>query len=430
MRQGLPALLLALPLAAAAQPQFLPPEPITGTEQTYRFSRTASNLAAFDGEGRLHVTYFAGEEVTNPTYPSYIYHRAWSPQEGWSEETLVDRSLQGATRIGGRHPSLTISQDGTVWIVWQDHRHGTPTFNYIDNNELYANSKSAGGEFAAQDIRLTTTNAGPPGDNAYAPRIVTGPAGRLHIAWYDFHANPSVADLYIKASDPSTVFDLSETMESMRLTWETERDGSPSFTVPDLAIGPDGTRHLTWTTGSGAIGDLYYGSLSAESMNLEFELLAPGVASYFDPPRIDIGPDGSVWIANGDGADQVALRRKPPEAASFGTPIVLTSQAVPSAGPSMAFDSEGRMHIAWIGDPEGVQVMYGIFDPEEETLVEEIIVSGAAGFHARPVVMLTVADEPFIMWERQNQVAFPGGSLWFTRLVPPSSACPAWQYYY
>jgi hypothetical protein len=338
---------------------------------------------------------------------------------------VVDHALQGATRIGARHPSLAIAPDDAVWIAWEDHRHGSSTFSYIDNNEVYANSKPAGGSFAASDIRLTTSTAGPPGDNAYTPKIVSLGDGRLSVLWYDFTANFDVADLYLKTSSNAGVFDTGESMASMRLTNETARSGAPSFTVPDVAVDASGTLHVTWATGEGAIADLYYGSVTPGG-TLSQQLLAAGVASYFDPPRIAVAPGGDVWIANGDGTNKVTLRRKPAASSTWDSPIDIATQTAPSAGPTMAFADSGDLHLAWVDERSGSHVYHALFSGG--SLTDEQAVTITSGEYARPVVLLDAQENPFLLYEVKSNAALPGGDLWFVQPDVPTAVW-SWESY-
>ena len=76
----LAAQILFPPLSRAAT--FLPPELITDGVERYHLSRTANGHMAFDTDGTLHVVYWAGGLVTNPSTPSSIYYRTWTEAKG------------------------------------------------------------------------------------------------------------------------------------------------------------------------------------------------------------------------------------------------------------------------------------------------------------------------------------------------------------
>ena len=197
-----------------------------------------------------------------------------------------------AQRIGGRHPSLALMPDGTALVAWHDHRHCTAAGNYIDNVEIYADRRTTTGSLTPGNIRLTTTASGGSGDNGYAPRLGRDASGRAHLAWYDFTANAAVSDIYLRASDALGNFDPAEPVSAARLTFETARDGTPPFTMPDLAVAPDGTRHLTWIGGTETGGGPWYARVSAAGTVETIGAITGPNGDFFDPPRVALGPDG------------------------------------------------------------------------------------------------------------------------------------------
>src|SRR5690606_16437320 len=99
----------------------------------------------------------------------------------------------------------------------------------INNTEVYADFLPRDGAFSTGDLRLTTTAAPTPGDNAYLVRLGVIPGtSTLLASWYDFHFNDAVSDVFLKRSDASGVFDTSETMASMQLTDATARGNTPA----------------------------------------------------------------------------------------------------------------------------------------------------------------------------------------------------------
>jgi predicted metalloendopeptidase len=71
-------------------------------------------------------------------------------------------------------------------VAWHDYRHATAAGNWMDNTEIYADRRPAGGAFSALDLRLTATAAGGLGDKA-SRRNSPPTRCRIHLAWYDFH---------------------------------------------------------------------------------------------------------------------------------------------------------------------------------------------------------------------------------------------------
>jgi hypothetical protein len=235
-----------------SQTFFAAPEKLTDGSEKFQLSRYPSKAMGFDSQGRLHITYWAGGFATSPATPSAVYYQNWTVEDGWSTREFIDDSFfddgSGPVKYGGRHPSLAITPDNTVWIAWHDHRHCNPDppGNGIDNIEVYADRRPANGSFSSTDLRLTTTSAPHFGDNAYLPRIVARPDGGVSVLWYDFHVDGFVSDMFVKHSDSSGNFDLAEPILSMRITNQDDRPGSgfskPAYSIPDFAC--DGAGNL------------------------------------------------------------------------------------------------------------------------------------------------------------------------------------------
>lgn len=438
MTRLFPALLaatLTMPVAmiCPAQPVgFTAPERVTASEALYRLSRTADQLMAVDSEGVLHFTYWSGGLATTPGTPSFVFYRSWRPNAGWSPQVAIDDSTFGANHVGGRHPCLAVTDSDDVWVVWHDHRHSIPGGNWINNTEIYADRKPKGGTFSSTDIRLTTTSAAHAGDNGYAPRIAAAPDGALNVVWYDYTADRFLSDLYLKTSDITGQFDPGEPIASLALTHGPVRGGSPSFTVPALAIDGMGTRHLVWGSGLGIETDLYYGEVPAGGTSVSESVIAAGGADFNDPPHIGVSPAGDVWVAFGNGAgpggENVTLMRRGAGQAGFDAPIEIAPDAARQYAPDMAFDSQGNIHLVWIDERQGRRVLYGVYDPSLAAFVVEEPLTGTPGMWSRPSIESNAEDNLYVVWE--EEVSSTQGAIWFsTTRGPDVSGVSGWELY-
>ncbi len=433
-RSSVVALIALLIGHASAFAEFSAPERITDASLKYQLSRTADNIMAFDSEGALHVAYWSEtrQDFSNPAFPSAVYHRAWTPEEGWAAQDQIDHSVSGADPVGGRHPSLAVAPDDTVHLVWHDHRHCTPGGSWIDNIEIYGNSMAAGAAFSSTDTRFTNTNAAHAGDNGYTPKIVSGADGHLSLSWFDFHANNDVADLYLKTSDVNGAFNLSESMASMQMTNWNDRGAAPSFTVPDIAADGNGTRHLVWVAGQGTAVDLYYGTAAPGATSITPTVIATASADFFDPPHIEAAANGDIWIAYGDDTgfqpeDIVLLRRRSGQS-GFDAPIKIADASARQFAPDHKIDSQGRVHLVWIDERNGRHVYYGIYNPTRSVLEQETQITETAGQWERPSLALEPRGGVCILFEENLGVV--SGAVWFTKSDPPPAAANgSWNLY-
>ncbi|NQU41981.1 hypothetical protein HQ520_01760 [bacterium] len=437
------ALLLPLLLCVFASPlfatDFLPAEQIAGDGLTrYSLSRLANNVLAFDSEGRLHAVYWSGPEgaYTNPTSPAYVYYRIWLPESGWSGQISIDDSFNGDGHIGGRHPSLAITDSDTVWVVWHDGRDTTPG-NWLDNLEIYADFRPKGGAFSSSDIRLSNGTG-----NGYVPRVAADASGRIHATWYDFHFTQgsdtelNVSDIFLKSSDAEGLFNPAETMTDIQFTDYTQRGGAvyttPSYTMPDLAVDPSGDRHLIWVVGTGDSSPLYYARIPAGSATATEAQIEPQVRAYFDPPHIAAAPNGDIWIAYADAAatSRVMLKRLRAGQTAFDTPIPISSDnAVNQYNPDVEVDADGIAHIVWIRrrSTSDRDILYATYDIATDTVGEPLVLSPEAGKWDRPSLALSDTGVAILF---EKSVSLSVGQIWFvTDIAPKTTAVKTWEAY-
>lgn len=413
--------------AFARAGEFGAPEKITDGARKYQLSRASNSAMAFDSAGRLHVAYWSGRLATTPTSPSFVYHRSYTPGGGWTAQQSIDDSEQAGEHVGGRHPSLAVTPDDDVWIVWHDHRHSTAGGNWIDNIEIYADMMPSGGAFSSTDLRVTTTNAAHFGDNSYTPRIQAHASGRLSIAWYDYTANQNVSDIYLETSVANGVFNFADSIALSRMTNEAARGGSPEYTIPDLAVTPDGTRHLVWCGGQGPGVNLYYAAAADGATSVTEQLLAVNATDFFDPAHITAAPNGDVWIAFADKritAEDITLLRRRSGEPAFDSPIVLPSPGFRQTAPDIEIDVLGFVHLVWIDERAGTHVFYGVFDPESGQLIEEEQLTDVSAAWLRPTLALGTLGNVFVLFEQSLGLA--NGDIWFARKL---NAAHRWRDY-
>jgi hypothetical protein len=340
------------------------PIPSVGSIQ-HQLARNPVGNAAFDSSGTLHLVSWDGSLATTPVTPSRVWWHRWSRSSGWTPGQQVDdsRTTPAGIVVGGRQPSLLLSPLGQVTITWHDHRHCTAAGNWIDNVEIYGQQFST--QTAEQptppanNIRLTQTASAGQGDNGFAPRQATLPDGRLVTVWYDYGFLPGISDLMVGIGPATGILGPGPfNLGSVRKTTALDRSNDPAFTLPDVAVTPDGVLHLCWMGGVG-VGDLYTATLPPPYTTLTSpSVLAIGVADFLDPPRIGAGPNGDVWVVAKDAsaadAGQVTLWRKPVGQGSYGLPLRPVLGAGPRSFPSMVFTASGSLILA-LADRSGSQ---------------------------------------------------------------------------
>ncbi|MGC9326478.1 MAG: hypothetical protein ACP5I1_02480 [Candidatus Hinthialibacter sp.] len=333
-----------------------------------QFSYNTSGAIAVDSQGIIHLVYFIPDDGGGPPDNQIIYQSIDGGQI--SSPIRVDSGDQG----GGRHPTLAVDSQDAVHVTWQDYRHATAAGNYIDNLEIYYDKKPSGGSFSSEDVRITKTNAGHMGDSGYVPNIDTGPGGRIEITWYDFTANGSNADVYLRRSAEQGVFPLQEGIESFRIT--DALSDPTSYTanwMPDAAALADGASYVIWGFLEGWQGlfQLQGRAVFSDGALGAIEEIADEGGRFVDPPRLASDRDGNLGLAATeleDGFYQVNFHYKPKEGGWIG-PIRVSDGSLSSSQPSLAFDSSGTAHVVWQEDLSGMfQVMMASIDPQTFTV--------------------------------------------------------------
>lgn len=414
---------------------FTPPEQLTDSSEIFQLSRNPNASMGFDSTGRLHIVYWSGFFATNPNEPAYVYYQNWTEVDGWSTREFIDDSYfdDGSTllKYGGRHPSLAIAPDDSVWVAWHDHRHSNPDppGNGIDNIEIYADRRPAGGSFSSTDIRLTQTSAAHFGDNGYMARIVAAPDGTISVLWYDFHEDGNISDIFVTSSDTTGDFGAIEPILSMRITDQDDRPGSgfskEAYSIPDLAVDQSGDLYAIWTSGFGGAAPVYFAEVPNPVTTLplsSIETAASSTGAYFDPAKVTVAPTGDVWLAytgvSGTERDIYAMRR-PAGSSSFDNPILLKGAAgVLEKAVDLEVDATGLIHFAWIDNRSGTHVYYGVYDPIADQLDEEVQVTEDSLAYERVTLALDETENVFLLFDSSS---VSSGDVWFARSQSASS---------
>jgi len=424
-----------LPSAAFAEgavAPFLPEERVTWDDNlNFELSRNPRGSIAVDGNGIVHLVFWSGGLAVSPETPSSVWYCKRSTLGFWSDPVVVSDSYTfDGKYLGGRHPSLVLRPNGSVFVFWHDYRHCTAAQKWIDNIELYMDTIPSTGSFSPCNIRLTNTSATHSGDNGYVPQAALAPNGEIFLTWYDYHFNPYISDIFLMKSSPLGVFDLGAPIASHRLTDWSKRSDNISYTLPDVAVDSYETAHLVWTRGEGKKRGVLYCRISDGCSPTTPILLASDGGDFFDPPRIVASQKGDVLVLYtkfGAPSKKLILRRLRNGASQFDPPVAVnTSQSNQSQG-NLAVGNDGLVHIVWSDDRTGSrEIFYGIFDPDAGSLLFEKKVSNSNTIARMPAIALDSYDHAYIVWTdyRNDQ-----GQIFFRTNAPLARAFNYWSRY-
>jgi hypothetical protein len=264
----------------------------------------------------------------------------------------------------------------------------------------------------ASDVYLARADGGAPvrvndveGDAApheQAPaQVVVGPEGNVYVAWQN---GREVAGRRFPASD----LRLARSTDGGRtfapaVTVNDDAGGLPSsHTFHDIRVAPDGAVYVSWLDSRrrdaykaaqpSRAGHRKHGAAGAHKghggppedpaapqSDIRVARSTDGGRTFGASVVVDdgvcpccrtslaVGADGSVFVAwrkvfAGDVRD-VVVARMAPSAREFGTPVRVHADGwvfpgCPHAGPSLATDARGRLHVAWYTGREGRQGLW------------------------------------------------------------------------
>jgi hypothetical protein len=442
--------------ALASGVEFGPEERVTSDSRAYEMTRNSNHALAVDALGRVHLAYWEGTslESVDTSHPSAVWYSRRGANGRWAAPELVDNSVTSAgIRVGARHPSLLLGSGGTVHVFWHDYRHCSASRKWIDNVELYRNTRPPGGPFGA-DVRITRTAADHDGDNSYSPQAVLAPDGRIVLAWYDYHFDGEIADIFVMRFDERAT-SFGESLAPYRVTDAAQRGDTPSFGQPDVAVDPSGRIHVVWTVGNSPGAGVYYARYedhttspaftrseftlqrAASRSTLKRELQTSAVlsatgAGYYDPPHIAVAPGGAVyalWTEPGNDGKDLVLARLDTAAPGHDPPLRVTSLPADQSHGDFKVGRDGVVHLVWEDTREGpAEIFYGRFDPAQGTLAEETRVSHSSNSGCQyPAVALDATGAVHIAWTDYRHGV---GQIYYRTTAPRSSARPTWVRYH
>jgi hypothetical protein len=421
---------------AASTVELLPEERVVSDSRNYDLSRNTNHSMVVGRDGTVHLVFWDDAYLdTSPAHPSTVWYCRRDPSGRWRSPEIVDDSYTtGETRVGGRHPSLVLRSNDEVRVFWHDYRNCTAARKWMDNTEIYMDTRPAAGAFSPNDVRLTTTWATHDGDNGYVPQAILSPTGEIYVAWYDYHFDRNLGDVFLMKSDSLGCFNLAAPIESQRLTNASQRADGVSYTFPDLALDASGTVHLVWTRDSQGGYGVYYARLKSGSPLTPPIVLSATGGDFYDPPHITASPRGDVYVlwtehgsSNGDSDIVVARLRR--GAAVFDAPAKISGNLSDQSHGDLKVDSRGLLHAVWVDGRSGHdEVFAGVFDFDGKTLLSEIKTSEnpADALPPRPAIALDQNNSAYIAWTDYRSGR---GSIYFRAVLTPTGVRMNWNLY-
>ena len=227
--------------------------------------------------------------------------------------------------------SIATGPDGSVHVVWINH----------DTRQLLYRTKAANGTFGA--TRAVFVSGGFPANI----NLAVASDGAIYIAWRLADAQHRIIRLANSSATPTGPYLLGT---------------NAGINFPYLATGPTGQVAVTYAAGAGKYLQIFAGIWNGTTFDVQ--QVSPSTADYADPSATyDLdgtlllawrGIDGAtsgVWMGTYKGANQWQINR-------------LTDPATVNEIPNLQADSQGNLHLTWIGQASGSQQLYYAFRPK------------------------------------------------------------------
>lgn len=284
---------------------------------------------------------------------------------------------------------VAVAGDGTATVVWS--------------------ARAAGGNFTVYMRRVAANwTRGPavalsdPGGDALAPQVALGPDSEATVVWSRFDGKGFLVQA--RRIDPAGVPEAT--------TKNLSRSGHDA-TVPQVAVGPDGTATVVWKRFEGFHDRVEERRLtpSGERLPAEATNLLSEAGGDAVEPQVASAPDGSatvVW-SRYDGSDSIVQARRidaegEPESEEA---LNLSAGEESAKQPEVAIDSEGEATVIWDrfdGSHWVIQMRRLKPDGALDGAAANLSASGRDA--AEPQLALDASGAATVAWERFDGSSF------------------------
>jgi hypothetical protein len=300
--------------------------------------------------------------------------------------------------VDAEHATVALDPDGHAVVAWVGVHEGAAAI-YVARVE---------GDVVGTPVRLTEAGDRLAIHSQAPPQVRTGPHGEVYVAWQTSEAVegrrfPAGHVRLARSSDGGRTF------EPSRRVGEPD-DGPPTSNgFHDMAVAPDGTVFVSWIAGGGP--DVRVARSLDGGRSFETPVVVDRVPCPCCRTALAIGPDGSVHVAwrkqFDDGSRDVVVASSTDGGGSFGTPVPAhhdgwAIDACPHAGPAVAVDATGRVHVAWFTGADGRAGVHYVrsgtaeLQPVRPTALTEL------GIPTSQVRMVRAGPGVWAAWEQPN----------------------------
>ncbi|MBI3960447.1 MAG: hypothetical protein HY328_16665, partial [Chloroflexi bacterium] len=342
---------------------------------------------ALDGDGHPHVIWM--EEDTNLGQGVHIFDRIL--YQRWDGSAWLPQPRRISYRSGALFPQAVADSNGNVYFLWNN--------NISNNSGIYAFRLYYArwdGEQLSAGVRILGIPA--PDSAQSAGDFVRPASGQLH---------PARLALLWSGGDEAGIAQIYYGEQPANQISQAEVESSQSLAdSPDLAGRAADDLHAVWSQGTGPI-DILYSHWNGIRWSNPYSLSLPGFNSSW--PAIALGPDGAPhvsWYAHdAESGDRIYYTRLTPS--GWLTPTFLSHEWETAAGPDLAVDAAGDVHLVWEMTSTEDYPAFAIYcrrttDGGQDWLPWERI-SPPGQYANRPQLALDGNGAPHVVWYDVNE---------------------------
>lgn len=339
------------------------------------------------------VTTVVAEGASNPTVAldprTGTRYVAWVGTEGEVSNVYVARAEAGDTTYsdpvrvnnipGDASPheqapaQVAVGPEGTAYVLWQNK---TPVeWLPFGASDLRLARSTDGGRTWSPAITVNDDAGGPPARHTFHD-LAVAPDGTVYVSWIDARKRDRVRGERARQSEGQVEHAAhahgGEPGTEIRVARSTDRGRSfgPSVVLETnscpccrtaIATGPDGAVYVAWRK-------IYEGSVR----DIVVARAAPGTLDFSEPVRVH----DDEWVFPG----------------------------CPHAGPSVAVDASGRVHVGWYTGKEGRQgLWYAVSEDRGQSFGEPIALLTDEWVPPSQIKLGAAGDRVWIAWDDRRE---------------------------
>ena len=234
--------------------------------------------------------------------------------------------------------------------------------------------------------------------NSTLPELALGPDGTLHLVWLNY-INP-VGAIYYASRDPAGNWSTPADLTGLiYILW------TPEFSSPNVAVDSQNTIHVSWGDQEGL---KYINKPEAGAWSMAFE-----IGNEFSAHAMAVGPDDTLHVAYGylDGTGPHIQYKDRSVGGDWGNPVLVMDGYCTEV--EIAADNQGEVKVL-VQDYNSVK--YSERSVAGQWLAPSVFLASGVVYN---IELVTDGDDAYVLWRESNEIKFRRqfGDFWSPTFV-------------